>query len=191
MRAKANVGTPPVQASAVLRHRLDDASMSLSQETTANVVNDNGVGDLKLAPGMSTFIGAFSGTNFNQPLNLLLPDTTQTQTGSTMTFSPGAFSGTAVRSVNTGRPDFPTQTNSISQSPVRLESLDCPHDKGPETDWPVFVEISTETPEHKAPNCSRCGGRLKRIHRSFFQRLLYDRVYRCQECLKQESIPRH
>lgn len=173
MRAKRHVfETRPVRASALRQHGAD-ASTDLSEGATANVVNDSGMADLNPAPGLSTHIGALSGTNFNQSFNSFIGGTV----GAGQSFRYSTY-------VNANSVVNATQTQ-ISQS--LSESLGCPHDHGPDSNWPNVVESSGETPEYKMPNCSRCGGRLRRIHRSFFQRLLYDKVYRCQVCLKREG----
>jgi hypothetical protein len=38
--------------------------------------------------------------------------------------------------------------------------------------------------------CGRCGGKLRRIHRTFFERLSYMAKYRCKECHSLETLPR-
>jgi len=38
--------------------------------------------------------------------------------------------------------------------------------------------------------CKRCGGRMKRTHRSLVQRVGYLAIYECQECQAEESVPR-
>jgi len=38
--------------------------------------------------------------------------------------------------------------------------------------------------------CSQCGGRLKRTHRSYLQRLAYLAMFTCPDCEHNESIPR-
>jgi hypothetical protein len=39
--------------------------------------------------------------------------------------------------------------------------------------------------------CGKCGGRLRRVHRSFIQRLSYMAIYECRECKAEEAAPRH
>ncbi|HEX8985005.1 MAG TPA: hypothetical protein VF767_06235 [Bryobacteraceae bacterium] len=38
--------------------------------------------------------------------------------------------------------------------------------------------------------CGNCGGRLYRVHRTFFQKFSYMAVYRCGECGQEEFSPR-
>ncbi len=38
--------------------------------------------------------------------------------------------------------------------------------------------------------CSQCGGRLKRVHRTFLERFSYMAIYQCRRCSREESIPR-
>jgi rubrerythrin len=38
--------------------------------------------------------------------------------------------------------------------------------------------------------CSHCGGRLKRIHRTFLERLAYMAIYECRQCDREDYIPR-
>ena len=38
--------------------------------------------------------------------------------------------------------------------------------------------------------CIQCGGRLKRVHRSYLQRLGFVAIYLCPECQHEESVPR-
>lgn len=38
--------------------------------------------------------------------------------------------------------------------------------------------------------CSRCGGSLRRIHRTFWERLSYMAKYKCRECQTTETVPR-
>jgi DNA-directed RNA polymerase subunit RPC12/RpoP len=38
--------------------------------------------------------------------------------------------------------------------------------------------------------CERCGGRLKRVHRTFLERFRYLAVFECQDCLQQVCVPR-
>ncbi|MBZ5583752.1 MAG: hypothetical protein LAQ30_16385 [Acidobacteriia bacterium] len=40
-------------------------------------------------------------------------------------------------------------------------------------------------------NCSRCGGRLRRIHRTFWERFSYLAIYECRDCHDITSHPRH
>ena len=39
-------------------------------------------------------------------------------------------------------------------------------------------------------NCSNCGGRLRRIHRTFVERFSYMAIYQCRQCNRVEHIPR-
>jgi len=39
--------------------------------------------------------------------------------------------------------------------------------------------------------CGQCGGRLRRVHRTFWERFLYMAVYACKECKLEEPVPRH
>jgi hypothetical protein len=38
--------------------------------------------------------------------------------------------------------------------------------------------------------CRQCGGKLKRVHRTFFERFGYMAVYECQKCEIEEFVPR-
>jgi uncharacterized protein with PIN domain len=38
--------------------------------------------------------------------------------------------------------------------------------------------------------CGRCGGKLRRVHRTFFERLNYMAKYRCRQCHSTDSVPR-
>ena len=38
--------------------------------------------------------------------------------------------------------------------------------------------------------CTQCGGRLRRVHRSYLQRLGYLALYTCSDCQHTEKIPR-
>jgi len=44
--------------------------------------------------------------------------------------------------------------------------------------------------DRQVGTCTRCGGRLKRIHRSLLQRFRCVELYFCRQCLGQEFIPR-
>ena len=37
--------------------------------------------------------------------------------------------------------------------------------------------------------CGRCGGNLRRIHRTFWERLSYVAKYRCKNCRSTEAVP--
>ena len=39
-------------------------------------------------------------------------------------------------------------------------------------------------------NCNNCGGRLKRIHRTFLERFTYMAIYQCRQCDHEEFVPR-
>src|SRR5689334_17064019 len=39
--------------------------------------------------------------------------------------------------------------------------------------------------------CSECGGRMKRVHRTFLERFRYAAVYECARCDEEEYVPRH
>jgi DNA-directed RNA polymerase subunit RPC12/RpoP len=39
--------------------------------------------------------------------------------------------------------------------------------------------------------CGQCGGRLKRVHRTFFERFSYMAIYQCRDCQREEFLPRH
>jgi len=39
--------------------------------------------------------------------------------------------------------------------------------------------------------CTRCGGHLHRIHRSFVERFSYLAIYECRDCKDISSLPRH
>jgi len=41
------------------------------------------------------------------------------------------------------------------------------------------------------PKCAHCGGRLRRIHRTFEERLRYLALYECRDCNGLSSSPRH
>ena len=36
--------------------------------------------------------------------------------------------------------------------------------------------------------CGQCGGRLRRVHRTFLERFSYMAIYECQVCLHEESV---
>ena len=38
--------------------------------------------------------------------------------------------------------------------------------------------------------CVRCGGRLRRVHRTFFERFSYLAIFECKECSGEEFVPR-
>jgi len=38
--------------------------------------------------------------------------------------------------------------------------------------------------------CPRCGARLRRVHRTFFERFSYMAIYECKTCSVEEFIPR-
>ena len=38
--------------------------------------------------------------------------------------------------------------------------------------------------------CSQCGGRLRRVHRTLFERFRYSAIYYCKECDSEEYVPR-
>ncbi len=38
--------------------------------------------------------------------------------------------------------------------------------------------------------CSVCGGKLKRVHRTFFERFPYMAIYECRNCENEELVPR-
>lgn len=38
--------------------------------------------------------------------------------------------------------------------------------------------------------CGRCAGKLRRVHRTFFERFYYLAVYRCQSCERKEFVLR-
>lgn len=37
--------------------------------------------------------------------------------------------------------------------------------------------------------CSSCGGKLRRVHRTFLERFGYMAIYACRDCEKEESLP--
>jgi hypothetical protein len=39
--------------------------------------------------------------------------------------------------------------------------------------------------------CPRCGGKLRRIHRTFRERFSYLAIYQCRDCREREFIPRY
>jgi DNA-directed RNA polymerase subunit RPC12/RpoP len=38
--------------------------------------------------------------------------------------------------------------------------------------------------------CSQCGGRLRRVHRTLFERFRYSSIYHCKRCDSEEYVPR-
>lgn len=38
--------------------------------------------------------------------------------------------------------------------------------------------------------CGQCGGRVRRVHRTFSERLSYMAIYECRECQHEEFVPR-
>ena len=38
--------------------------------------------------------------------------------------------------------------------------------------------------------CERCGGRVRRVHRTFFERFTYMAIYECRECDTEKFYPR-
>jgi DNA-directed RNA polymerase subunit RPC12/RpoP len=38
--------------------------------------------------------------------------------------------------------------------------------------------------------CSQCGGRLKRVHRTFFERVQYMAIYECRDCKREDYVAR-
>ena len=38
--------------------------------------------------------------------------------------------------------------------------------------------------------CGQCGGRLRRVHRTLFERFSYMAIYACKECENEEFVPR-
>ena len=38
--------------------------------------------------------------------------------------------------------------------------------------------------------CGKCGGRLRRVHRSFLERFNYMAIYECPKCEREEFVPR-
>jgi len=38
--------------------------------------------------------------------------------------------------------------------------------------------------------CTQCGGRLRRIHRTFLERFAYMAIYRCKQCDQEQFVPR-
>ena len=41
-----------------------------------------------------------------------------------------------------------------------------------------------------AMKCGQCGGKLRRVHRTFFERFSYMAIYECQKCEQEEYVPR-
>ena len=39
--------------------------------------------------------------------------------------------------------------------------------------------------------CGHCGGKLRRVHRTFFERFSFLAIYVCRECEHEEYVPRH
>lgn len=44
--------------------------------------------------------------------------------------------------------------------------------------------------KHIMSKCGRCGGRLRRVHRTFLERLSYMAIYQCRDCHAEECVPR-
>jgi DNA-directed RNA polymerase subunit RPC12/RpoP len=40
-------------------------------------------------------------------------------------------------------------------------------------------------------NCAECGGRLRRVHRTFWERFKYLAIYECRSCEREVQVPRH
>ena len=38
--------------------------------------------------------------------------------------------------------------------------------------------------------CGQCGGKLRRVHRSFLERFSYMAIYECRKCEREEFAPR-
>jgi hypothetical protein len=38
--------------------------------------------------------------------------------------------------------------------------------------------------------CEQCGGKLRRVHRTFWERFNYMAIYECQKCEREEFLPR-
>jgi DNA-directed RNA polymerase subunit RPC12/RpoP len=38
--------------------------------------------------------------------------------------------------------------------------------------------------------CTQCGGKLRRIHRSFLERFSYLAIYKCRQCEQEQCVPR-
>jgi DNA-directed RNA polymerase subunit RPC12/RpoP len=38
--------------------------------------------------------------------------------------------------------------------------------------------------------CEKCGGRLRRVHRTFFERFSYMAIYECRDCDREHFYPR-
>lgn len=38
--------------------------------------------------------------------------------------------------------------------------------------------------------CGECGGKLRRVHRTFFERFNYMAIYECQQCEREEYVSR-
>jgi len=38
--------------------------------------------------------------------------------------------------------------------------------------------------------CGQCGGKLRRVHRTFFERFNYMAIYECRKCDRKEFVPR-
>ena len=38
--------------------------------------------------------------------------------------------------------------------------------------------------------CKQCGGKLRRVHRTFFERFSFMAIYACQKCEREEFAPR-
>ena len=41
-----------------------------------------------------------------------------------------------------------------------------------------------------ALKCGQCNGKLRRVHRTFFERFSYMAIYECQKCEREEFVPR-
>ncbi len=40
------------------------------------------------------------------------------------------------------------------------------------------------------PRCGNCGGKMRRVHRTFLEKLLYLALYECRDCLQKRPEPR-
>jgi len=40
------------------------------------------------------------------------------------------------------------------------------------------------------PKCGQCGGKLRRVHRTFLERFNYMAIYECHKCEREEYVPR-
>jgi len=52
------------------------------------------------------------------------------------------------------------------------------------------AQLRYNIPDTGMTKCSQCGGRLRRVHRTFFERFRYAAIYYCKSCETEECVPR-